>query len=966
MRLREFPPDLPLSFYDLPVNGGRVISIAVHPEDDNEILVASEFGGIWKTDDGGDTWRHLSTLRALWARDVAYANGGLTIVATLLRDNRVDNGGGIWISRNGGLHWSRPATAAPPANARVPTRISGRGISVSSDGRVVAGTDYGVAVSADGGRSWSHRMVETVSPLAPDLLQNTAFSVLALPGDRVIVTTRTGVYRSDDGGGIWNSIRSGDFRFYDGFKSLDVSPIDSDKVFLLQDYTTLLLYEVESDVWTTIPLPGGRSRGPFIRAARSRGRAARIDLWAGLGASLYKLAGRDLASIKTATATDWVEIGRAQGLHDDAGYLALDAAGYPVLYGSDGGLFRPQNRDATQWERGASAGQGWNSLQIADLGGTNVYDADSRRYRSSLYFATQDNSIWASPDDGVTWPAYSGIEGSHIEVRRDAPADADVTVAYGELGGPLFADANLANPRPVPNLDESGNEIGGMEAAFLTSPGIWMRGRSSPGAVPQLWVSENNGENWYKRAEIALQWQGVPLVSGSPPMAFIPVLGGTPAADGRQRIGFVRIPDLLRRSVRSITEADVEYLPDDGSLGVRGTMWDWQAVLGVHPTDPNLLIAPDINNGVVRVSRDGGATWPTDAGLTDAVTEGGTLLLWDGGPYQMQVMHISFDPYVAGRILVGTREAGIKLSEDGGATWTTVARSHGALYVTGFFFRRDGTIVVSAYGRGLWTLDSRVKDVPFSRRRFCRRPCRYRRGPDPRPARPPSMRKKQVFMVLDGSIVGVRRSRGRVSAVEVTPGSTYRHYAPAGEPIELDVRTATKGKRFADIAGCRAAVESGEKVLALVLEDDGTLVGVFSSTEERSSDEWRDDDLDEHEHADDRSEQRPYLFVTTDLRMAGLPAVGEDGTVHVRGIGFDPDGGQAELRLDESVVLRRLKVRRDGVVLGSFEVDDDLSKGAHVLELVQGAKKARLSARNSFVIAEIDDLEESSASTSRR
>ena len=60
------------------------------------------------------------------------------------------------------------------------------------------------------------------------------------------------------------------FRYsrWDGTQKLR---LDADKVFILQDYTTLFLFEVASGSWTTLALPGGGPRAPFVRVSRSNG-----------------------------------------------------------------------------------------------------------------------------------------------------------------------------------------------------------------------------------------------------------------------------------------------------------------------------------------------------------------------------------------------------------------------------------------------------------------------------------------------------------------------------------------------------------------------------------------------------------------------------------------------------------------------------------------------------------------------
>jgi hypothetical protein len=137
-------------------------------------------------------------------------------------------------------------------------------------------------------------------------------------------------------------------------------------------------------------------------------------------------------------------------------------------------------------------------------------------------------------------------------------------------------------------------------------------------------------------------------------------------------------------------------------------MFDWHAVFAVHPLDWKFLVAPDVVANDVKVSRDGGATWKTDAALTQQVLRGGALKLWDGSAYRMQVTAIAFEPpppagvRYANRIFVGTRDAGIVCSADGGRSWRTVKNSDQIKYITGFHFRPDGGVYVSAYGHGIW------------------------------------------------------------------------------------------------------------------------------------------------------------------------------------------------------------------------------------------------------------------------
>jgi hypothetical protein len=159
----------------------------------------------------------------------------------------------------------------------------------------------------------------------------------------------------------------------------------------------------------------------------------------------------------------------------------------------------------------------------------------------------------------------------------------------------------------------------------------------------------------------------------------------------------------MANTVTTIGDSQIMRLPNDGSLGLRATEFDWQAVFAVDPRDWLFIIAPDIKNGRMMITRSAGLLWQEHTQLTDLVLQSGNLLMYKH-PYFMQVTHIGFDPYDGNRILVGTRDGGIIQSVDRGETWSKIDGSERALYVTGFFFQPNSDVVVSTYGRGLFRL----------------------------------------------------------------------------------------------------------------------------------------------------------------------------------------------------------------------------------------------------------------------
>ena len=78
-------------------------------------------------------------------------------------------------------------------------------------------------------------------------------------------------------------------------------------------------------MWTSIPLPGGSYRGPFVRILRSSSSDSAFDIWVGAGVNLLKTTCASIDSARTLTSSDWSALSRPAGLHDDSGYLGLNS-----------------------------------------------------------------------------------------------------------------------------------------------------------------------------------------------------------------------------------------------------------------------------------------------------------------------------------------------------------------------------------------------------------------------------------------------------------------------------------------------------------------------------------------------------------------------------------------------------------------------------------------------------------------
>lgn len=986
--ISEYPPYLPSNFRGIPLNGGRCHSIAVHPTNRNIIITSNQFGGLWKTIDGGNTWHHLNGLNAVFTNDVSFGPDGNTVICTRNMDNNVDNGGGIWVSRNGGETWSRPATGRIPSfTRRTTSKGAAFGISYDPDsiGKIFVGTTSGIAISSDNGNSWRHAMLEAASTVNwRDSLQNLVLSVLAYGKNIVFTLTHTGVYKSSNGGLTWTNIKPGDFTFYGSFKLIDIWKNSGAKggsagVFILKDYETLLLYEDFTNRWTIIPLPGGGSRGPFVRVSKAATTGYQT-VWVGTGVYLRKITKGRLGSFRPGivTAESWESLGREVGIHDDSGFMGLDGDGYIALYGSDGGIFKPLNTAGTRWTNACIRGSGMNSYQITDIAITNynLFEDISLSRTSALYFATQDNAIWASADRGVTWPNSDCCEGFHIEVKNQTLAsDAGLQVAYGKVGsgpsGNMFSRVFLTDQRMAPTTSTLGIDLGDsiLGQAFLIGGDSYCRMRKPIIGNFEGYASDDKGNTWRKRYDYAgISPRGVFHSSRigvrGPRKLWVPFTApGFTNRDGSDRIGILLHSYPFRGGVVTMNNTSITYLPDNGSLGLRATEFDWQAVFQVNPIDYRHIIVPDIVNGVVKVTRDGGIIWTTDFVLTNLVTRNGSVKMYNGTP-NIQVTHIEWDPYHNNRILVGTRENGVILSEDNGNTWRLIKYSPNMLFVTGFAFQPDNIAYVSTYGRGIWKIDFNVFIASPAESYLCNN-CSII-NPDLIPIVNPIFSNYSVIEVRGGEVISIGTGNDKKPELLISEKAFYKAWIPEKGNDAIPSVIRTKEQPDNNIAMIKKQC-GGCAVTGVVLKGND-IIGYITHKEKiplkkedhatKEYPEVVDNGANEKEEgAIANNDGSPEISIASKLYVSGLPVIGRGDklTIIVNDIKEIPAGSL--IQINGVGVTKTAQAswhqEKNGYSL-MLELPKNLSAGLQRISILTSFQK-RISA--SFIIANVDEFE---------
>ena len=234
-----------------PFRGGRSAAVTGVSDQPNLFYFGSAGGGIWKTNDAGNSWENLSdgyfggSVGAIavsdWDPNVIYAGGGEVTV----RGN-VSSGYGIWKSVDGGKTWENKGLPDSYHVVRIKIHPKNPDLVYAA----VMGNLYkptttrGIYRSKDGGDHWEKVLfanenagaVELVmDPNNPRVLYASTWRIRRTPYSLESGGTGSALWKSTDGGDHWTNISNnqGLPKGTWGISGVTVSPINSDRLWAL-------------------------------------------------------------------------------------------------------------------------------------------------------------------------------------------------------------------------------------------------------------------------------------------------------------------------------------------------------------------------------------------------------------------------------------------------------------------------------------------------------------------------------------------------------------------------------------------------------------------------------------------------------------------------------------------------------------------------------------------------------------
>ncbi len=678
-----------------PARGGRSIAAAGSTARPLEYYFGATGGGLWKTTDGGITWRAVSDrffkTSSVGAVAVSESNPDVVYVGmgeVALRGN-VIQGDGVYKSADGGRTWKHVGLDKTMTIGRIrihPTNPDVAYVAALGD-PYGPGADRGVFKTTDGGASWKKVLFRndktgavdlSMDARNPDVLYAGFWEVFRTPHSLSSGGPGGGLFKSSDGGNTWTELtrNSGLPKPIWGKVGVSVSAADPNRLYALIEAADggVFLSDDAGATWKLVNDDRRLRQRAFYYTRIYADPQAKDTVYI-LNTGLYRStdAGKSIRSIRV-----------PHGDNHDLWIAPTDAR--RMINSNDGGANVSTN-----------GGESWTNQAYPTAQLYNIFTTSHVPYH--VCGAQQDNTTVCVPSTGSgELYAVGGGESGYI---APDPEDTDVFYA-GSYGGLLTRINRRTGERRAINVwpdNPMGHSSSDMTERFQWTFPIVIP-PTDPNAVyvtsQHVWKSTNEGQSWTRVS-----------------------------------------PDLTRRDPSTMEASGGPITLDQTGVETYATVF----TLAPSPKDAQVIWAGS-DDGVVHVTRDGGRNWTkvTPEGLPDftrislidasshdpavAYLAGNRYQRADRAPYVYKTSDygkswtkivgglpaddfpraIREDPVRRGLLFLGT-ETGVYVSIDDGGLWQSLRLDLPVTPVHGIQIKNDD-LVVGTHGRSFYVMDN--------------------------------------------------------------------------------------------------------------------------------------------------------------------------------------------------------------------------------------------------------------------
>jgi len=694
---------------------GRISDIAIHPEDESTWYVTAASGGVWKTENAGNTWNPIfdkQTSYSIGCVAIDPSNNSTIWIGTgeNVGGRHMGYGDGIYKSSDAGKTWKNMGLKSSEHISEIIVHPSDSDVIwVAVQGPLWSkGGERGLYKTSDGGNNWRKVLGGSewtgvtdimIDPRDPNLIYAATWdrhrTVAAYMGGG----PGSGIHKSNDGGETWRKLTNGIPKSNLGKIGIAISPQKPDVIYaaIEQDRTKGGLYKSEDrgESWKKMSdtVSGGTGPHYYQELYTSPHKFDR----------LYLMNVQILTSENGGKTFRTLEGGRQK--HSDHHAIAFKGSDPDyIMVGTDAGVYESFD-----------LAQNWHyflNLPLTQFYKVAVNNAEPFYH---MFGGTQDNGSAGGPsatDEGTGITNKDWYKTLFADGHQSAtdPVYNNIIYATTQEGRFHRVDLETGEPKFIQPqaLEGDPHERYNWDTPILVSPHnpekIYI-------ASYRVWESENRGDSWTPiSGDLTRNENRVEL----------PIMGRTQSWDNAWDVkAMSQYNTITSLSESPVQEGIIWAGTDDGYIQVTSNGGNsWKSIPVTNLGIPERSFVNDIkadlfDTNTVYVSLDNHKEGDFSPYLFKSTDMGDTWKSISSNIPERTLIWRLVQDYINKDLLFVASEFGIYTSLNGGVNWQKLPGSPTIPFRDLVIQKRENDLVGASFGRGFYVLDdySALRDM---------------------------------------------------------------------------------------------------------------------------------------------------------------------------------------------------------------------------------------------------------------